>query len=576
MQGISHQEALAGRGFVKVAAPHPTTLIQPIPTTVDEWYFGTIQCARGPVSIYLWITDLSFVTAPNVYLQQRPDWLVGWRPHLIRRALEYLCYSDHEIYQLLAHRPDRAILRVLQDSKETLDRIADPATVVEDSKREFALLWPAQLRKVVIDIEVSSRLERVQVYSCDDPIYKSVFLVSHDPRLLAKKLGLTGPVIPNHWAVIYPEGAQQMYLTEKGPPVNLREVAIWLRETKADAWPAWSAFWLLPKNYHEVRYHFFRSRGQLVGLFVDAAAKYMRSVKTARDVKRFLAHKLWGQDSIPVIRLGIDRLDDGYLVSRNLEEGSRGLQGVRILLIGGGAIGSYLAQALMQIGAGSKHGQTQGTFTICDRDSLSAENLGRHLLGMEYLGKNKAEALKAHLLKLRPGLSIEVIPSSFSAASFEGYDLVVDASGYEVFSRYASYLARQGKLHWLEKDGKALLNVWIAGQGGVVRTLLQDSPKAACFDCLFNFNETTEAILRHPPYTDSKWESHGSDGYATMTPFSVSAPLAASALAVDTVLAWRNGKPSPRLRSRRVEGEGIAAPVSKDIERVAKCPTCCR
>jgi len=110
-------------------------------------FFGIINAARGRVSVYLFVPDLSFVEPPVMLLTERRPGL-SLAPHLVRSRLdrfETLCYSDHEQFQLLAQDPARALLRVLEDAQITLNRIAEPESVIKDSQRDLARLWRPHL-----------------------------------------------------------------------------------------------------------------------------------------------------------------------------------------------------------------------------------------------------------------------------------------------------------------------------------------------------------------------------------------------------------------------------------------------
>lgn len=98
-------------------------------------------------------------------------------------------------------------------------------------------------------------------------------------------------------------------------------------------------------------------------------------------------------------------VDSGYVFGRNLH-GSSNLADKRILLIGCGTIGGFLAQQLAQCGAGAGKGE----LTLVDPDSLYPANLGRHLLGAPYLYDNKARACAEFIGSQLPPLNIRAVP----------------------------------------------------------------------------------------------------------------------------------------------------------------------
>lgn len=597
---------LTSAGFVRTQRPavfRPRDTDELQGERQDLWFFGSLKAARGAVRAYLYIPDLSFVTPPVVLVPERPTWLAGWRPHLREissAGIEELCFSDHEKFQLLAHAPGPAIFRMIEDARLTLDRIAEPASVLEDSKREFSRLWQSgrDTTNVYLDSPASQR-----PVQCKSLIYTGTsenpcLFVGENPVEVAKKLGVQSQLMTSYDAMVYPIQADEpLHLTSDGPPGNLLEFANWLKQVAPKTYALWHHQMQSPGHYQDgVSHHFFASGNQFIGYFVGLP-KTARRIRSAKEVRSFLASHVYGV-SLPIERLHAQRMDEDYLVRRNLEADVPDLRGLQILLIGAGAIGGFLAQNLVQLGAGGRnryasgnlpHGTNEakrqnteeplagspknGTLHICDRDIFSGGNVGRHVLGTSDVGSAKAEALRAHLERLRPGVSVQSISAGFNTleSQLERYDVIIDATGYETFGRHISKVVRG--IGWLQPP-HFLLHVWLEGRGGVVRSLAQDKASCACYDCLWNYTPGTEPRSRHPAYSDSLWNVHGDDGYATMTPFSVSAPMAAAALATDALMAWRSGNASPRFRSRSSEGNGINPSVAKDLQNIKGCPGC--
>lgn len=600
---------LTSIGFVRTQRPAFLKALSPDEVQgvrQDLWFFGNIKAARGAVPAYLYVSDLSFVIPPAVLIPERPAWLAGWRPHLRElgsTGVEELCFSDHEKFQLLAHAPGPALLRVIEDARQTLDRIAEPASVLEDSKRELHRLWqPAHAAaEIYLDVPFSEHPVQCKSLLYTSPADGRQLFVGQDPPALARKLGVHSQLIASHDAMVYPSQIHEnLYLTSMGPPGNLLAFANWLKQVSPAAYALWHAQMQSSANYKSgVAYHFFASGTQFLGYFVDLP-KTVRRVHSAKEIRAFLGTNVY-QNPLPIRRLSAQRMDEDYLVRRNLESEVPDLRGLQVLLVGAGAIGGFIAQNLLQLGAGGSCApkrvavetakilnqagkksaarslplpvENGGILHICDRDLLSGGNVGRHVLGTQDVGKLKAEALCAHLKRLRPGVSVRPIATEFQSleSELERYDVIIDATGYETFGRYISKTVRAAG--WL-KPPHFLLHVWLEGRGGVVRCLAQDEASCACYDCMWNYTAGIEPRPRHPAYSDAKWNAHGDDGYATMTPFTVSAPMAAAALATDALMSWRAGNAAPRFRSRSSEGEGIHPSVAKNLSRAKICPGC--
>lgn len=227
-------------------------------------------------------------------------------------------------------------------------------------------------------------------------------------------------------------------------------------------------------------------------------------------------------------------------------------------------IGSHLAAALVRLGAGSEG----GLLRLLDNDILGPENLGRHYLGYDALAQPKASKLRSDLLRQFPLASIEAVnadvvdcPSLFAA------DLVVDATGEEAVSEYLNET-------WLRGDGKVpVLYVWIKGNGECVQCLWTDKEELACFRCLKEVNPAVHRqdrfqVLKRPPTSKVL-------GCHSFTPYAVSAPMHATALAVDIICDWlEKGDPSPRFRTRKSENADLFPVENHNPLRLAGCPAC--
>lgn len=91
-----------------------------------------------------------------------------------------------------------------------------------------------------------------------------------------------------------------------------------------------------------------------------------------------------------------------YSNERIVQRTNGSLMNHRDLCIAGlGSIGSNLCSFLF--------GHNNTSFTVIDRDTLTVDNIGRHLLGFNYLGNNKALAICDHFRNIRPDVDITAI-----------------------------------------------------------------------------------------------------------------------------------------------------------------------
>lgn len=116
-----------------------------------------------------------------------------------------------------------------------------------------------------------------------------------------------------------------------------------------------------------------------------------------------------------------------YLHDRTAGSPFSNLNSCHVMVIGCGALGGQLSVQLAQVGVGK--------MTLLDPDVLEWQNIGRHVLDMTYVGKNKAEALEIHIRKTFPDFEVTGINKSWrdvfidSPEKFDPPDLVIYVGG---------------------------------------------------------------------------------------------------------------------------------------------------
>lgn len=89
--------------------------------------------------------------------------------------------------------------------------------------------------------------------------------------------------------------------------------------------------------------------------------------------------------------MSIERVDAPWVHGRDANIVLGRMQACAVGIVGCGAIGGYLAKGFAQAGFGS--------LVLVDHDRLKAANLGRHVLGAEWIGRLKATALAEQLAR---------------------------------------------------------------------------------------------------------------------------------------------------------------------------------
>lgn len=260
--------------------------------------------------------------------------------------------------------------------------------------------------------------------------------------------------------------------------------------------------------------------------------------------------------SLPVVPLEVIRLDDQYMAVRN-QPGRKTLAGKRLVLVGCGTIGGYLADLLVKAGAGTGGGSLE----LVDFDRLKPQNLGRHRLGFSGLFNNKAVALKRELDALAPGSNIAASPRDVREVELGAFDLLIDATGEESLG------------HWLARQYQhaALLTVWVEGPGVAVRGVMRANEQGGCFRCLCDANRAglLQAVEGEMPRLLA---GQGCEGL--YVPFPATVSLQAAALGAEMVISWVNNDDAPTLRTKVLDSQFQNATPDCSLLKQSGCPAC--
>ncbi|MCK9110426.1 ThiF family adenylyltransferase [Haemophilus influenzae] len=234
----------------------------------------------------------------------------------------------------------------------------------------------------------------------------------------------------------------------------------------------------------------------------------------------------------------VNLIDLKTSILRNLPEKSQnGLLGKKVFQVGLGSIGGYMADSLIKIGAG-----IDDEFTIIDNDILSIDNIGRHLLGIEYIGKSKSQAFKEYAQRqtFNQIQKLNTKDNNISDYNFQYFmdnpvDLIVDATGSIEVQEYLNELVQQMPL----ESRPNLLHLWIFGNGECVQGFWHDAKlqdhQGGCIQCLgTSANGLFESTL--PIRNLNKEQRFGV--CSAFTPYAVSGGMMASSLGINMILEW--------------------------------------
>jgi len=169
----------------------------------------------------------------------------------------------------------------------------------------------------------------------------------------------------------------------------------------------------------------------------------------------------------------LERYDRQIMIKGFGEEGQEKLKRAKVIIAGGGGLGSPSSIYLAAAGV--------GMIRIVDNDRVELSNLNRQVLHWdEDIGRRKVTSATEKLKKLNPEVEIEAIEETITEANVSqlmaGFDLVVDAMD-NLPTRYLLNKAA------LEKD-IPFFHGAVYGFEGRAMTIIPG--KTACLECVYH------------------------------------------------------------------------------------------
>ena len=138
--------------------------------------------------------------------------------------------------------------------------------------------------------------------------------------------------------------------------------------------------------------------------------------------------------------LCIERNDRKFLQSR-VADSANPLVGKSFLIIGCGSIGGYLGTYMAKAGCDD--------LTFVDNQTLDEENIYRHVLGMKYVGFNKAVAMRKYLCDEIPYLNVQSRDFAIQylvrngVIDFTKFDVIISTTGNHNVNRWLNRYAQE-------------------------------------------------------------------------------------------------------------------------------------
>lgn len=185
-----------------------------------------------------------------------------------------------------------------------------------------------------------------------------------------------------------------------------------------------------------------------------------------------------------VVPFEIHRLDYQAILPRG--GGDVELIDKKVLVIGCGSLGSQIALELAKSGLGN--------LTLCDPETLRRENIYRHVLGLESVGKYKVIALKDIIEQQLPYINVRIEPFGIEELKnfdFGLYDAAVFATGDPTVNLYFNKMIR---VNW---NNIGLIHTWIEPYGIGGHALCSKPSKKGCYNCLYTRELINNASFCH-------------------------------------------------------------------------------
>lgn len=552
----------------------------------DEYCFiKNFNKASGVYKIKFEIEEDSFNRAPFPIVESMPEQLSNRRlPHLLLG--KYCClFSDTSIIDPM--NVNKLVSSWLHKVEEVID-LWESGDYSEDYVAEFSVYWGGISTYLLESTELNSKLD---VYSFEREAingeHSTEYVIASEQDIAekwAKSRNAVGNIEYRNSAV-FVELTQAPYIhyEHPWPPKTLKDFSNWLLMSSNQ--PSvlerllvtlaklgkWSKDY---KTFVDVIFHydkeFFGVSFNLPNESRKAIVKHYGAKSRrgrGKQAREKLRKRIFDNSNKKIFPLNVIPSSHDYVIDRNRSVSSPLLSNKRIALIGAGTIGGYLGHSLCQLGAG----HDKGCLVIYDNDVLKAGNVGRHILGIRFIGERKSDALKFSIEEQGLDLDIQAEGKFNLSSALSQFDLILDATGDQAFALNLSSKVSE----YRELGGEILLiHSWISGYGHTVKSMLDDGV-TGCYACQFDYSKGAVKTELYPSFTNGKQpdvsnifkrscgENH--------LPFGSEASMMAASLAVQ-LLRDRNKK-APSLLMRRVSNQAIDLK-DKKLRKNPDCPSC--
>lgn len=520
---------------------------------------------RIPISVE--IQDLNFVRPPVIRLRRSGE--ARYKPLAHVAGPEgLLCYLDTRATVLDRYKPGGTVLLCLEEAERVL-RDALRGGSNQDFAGEFLSYWADHLALVDLPADFEGEATIRLLDLCGDKHLLPLLARPGDlvtAFMQAHRAG-TGKGIPPASESCRVVGLKENSALDPGgpwPPADIAAFKSWLDRFGKKASLGFED--VICSGEGTRRWIAIKAPNGCAIARIDIPAMLSTTEFLVNWKEALLANLLRHSNQVTVTRYRGYPVDETYLYSRNLG-GLKTLAGKTIALVGCGTIGGFLAKQLAQSGAGS----CGGRLLLFDNDILQPGNIGRHILGIGYLARNKAEGCRDQILRDLPHLDVaaEAVDVLQALGTLSRCALVIDATGEEAFSIALNHYAVRHRPSF-----PPVLHVWLKGNGSIAQSLLCDGAAHACYKCM------KPDLAGQPRYRavrsegDLHLDSNAPCGDGLFVPFPVSRSISAAALGLESALGWIHGKSEPRFRNRVLDASQAINVKDTNPSPSATCPAC--
>lgn len=165
----------------------------------------------------------------------------------------------------------------------------------------------------------------------------------------------------------------------------------------------------------------------------------------------------------------------------------------KILLIGCGSIGGYLINELVKAGFED--------ITMVDDDILTEENIFRHILGIEYVGQYKAEALTTYFKKNIPHIKLKSVDEDIrdlveeESLNFKDFDLIISATGDHNVNRWIN------KIVYAQAIEVPIIYLWNEPLDIGCHVAVLQLKYKGCYECFFQRDDFLQELYDSTAYS---------------------------------------------------------------------------